>query len=747
MYKDPICGMNVDSNSEYKYENNGEIIYFCSSSCMATYKKNLNKESTKEEKQSNSNTYHCHTCGGVEQDNKKKDKQSGSGTYYCPMCEGVEQEGPGICPKCGMMLEPKGFSLKDFKSDGSSIETKKMKKNLIGTLIFSIIILIAIIAHHINMINIVQSSYISLACATIIFFYTANYILIRGIQSIVRLSLNMFTLIFLGVATSYFYSLYNIFINSLGNIYFDSVGIISLIVTIGQLIEARANRKSGASLRDLAELLQDRVSLISGSDEVEVDLKDIVAGDTVIVKAGEKISVDGKIIEGKSDVNESLLTGESIPVSKNINDTVYAGTMCLEGMIKIKVSKDGNSSYIYSLLEDINDVSKSRVEVSSLVDVVSSYFTIAVIAIAIITFIVWTFVLGDMPDAMEFAISVLLVACPCAIGIATPISIFVGIGSSAKRGVFFKNIKSLELLKKIDTFVFDKTGTLTTGRILVDDFKNYTTELTDSEVLSYAHSLESFSNHPYAKGISIYANEHDAIKMDVKDFKYDISVGVSGTIDGKSVKVTNHKYKSSLTKDRSKLYVIVDDRVIGDFSFTDTLKGTSYKMVDFLVNSGKKIFMLTGDSYENAKKFSDRLNVELAADKNSDEKNGFIKALQQNGKKVAMVGDGINDALVLNSADVSISMGDGVSLANSSSDIVLLKGDLQLVKTALDDSFRIFSNIKQNLFFAFIYNIIVITIATGIFYKVGLHFNPIFASIAMSLSSLTVISNALRLSK
>lgn len=697
--------------------------------------------------------------------------------YTCPMHPEIIRDHPGSCPICGMALEPKTISTENIPN----VELMNMSRRFWISVIFSIPILFLTMGMHIPGISSLAhsippkfSSWIQFFLATIVTLWCGWPLLKRGWESLVERHLNMFTLIALGTSIAYIYSVIALFFPNLFpsafrspngevNLYFEAASVITALVLMGQVLELRGRERTGSALRALLDLSPKTARRIHNNIEEEIALDQIQVDDQLRVRPGEKVPVDGVVIEGHSSLDESMITGESIPVEKEIGSKVIGGTVNRSGSFIMRAERIGKETMLAQIVQLVSEAQRSRAPIQRLADLVSSYFVPAVLVIAIITFLIWTF-LGPNP-AMTYglisAIAVLIIACPCALGLATPMSIMVGMGRGAQAGILIKNAASLERFEKVNALVIDKTGTLTVGKPSV---KNIIPApgFDKDQILLMGASLENLSEHPLAEAIVKAAKERNIILQNIKDFSAEIGKGVTGIFENKKIALGNMKLlellkisENSLEKKAEQLrqsgetvmYVVVENQLAGLISVSDEIKNSTFPALKALWNEGIYIVMVTGDNYTTANAVAKKLGINnVEAEVLPQQKSIIVKKLQEQGYIVAMAGDGINDAPALAEADIGIAMGTGTDVAIQSSDITLIKGDLMGIVRARMLSKKVMRNIRENLFLAFIYNILCIPIAAGVLYPwTGILLNPMIGALAMSLSSVSVIGNALRL--
>lgn len=751
---DPVCGMTVAAEtSAGKYDFEGETYYFCSTGCLNKFKQNPASflQEKKEEK------LHAESKG-VE--------------YTCPMHPEVVQIGPGSCPKCGMALEPKVMTLDDAPDPEYIDMNRRFWISAALTLPVFALAMAEMLPNFHEMISPNVSIWIQFVLATPVVLWGGFPFFQRGWASVKNVSPNMFTLIAIGTGAAYIFSLFalflpNVFPASMRNAhtgliaaYFEAAAVITTLVLLGQVLELRARSQTSSAIKALLGLAPETAIVVfDDGSEAEIALKDVQMGASLRVKANEKIPTDGAILEGDTSVDESMVTGESIPVEKTVGDKVIGGTINGRRGFVMKAEKVGSDTLLAQIVRMVGEAQRSRAPIQRLVDVVSAYFVPAVIVVAIIAFAVWL-IFGSFAYAMVAAVSVLIIACPCALGLATPMSIMVGTGHGARHGVLVKKAEALEILEKVNSIVVDKTGTLTEGKPRLQKVIALN-ESGEIEILRLAASLERSSEHPLAEAI-IKGAEEKAIELaKVEDFESITGKGLKGSIDGKQVLLGNAKLMSENNIDfpsdgkadelraegQTVMFVSIDGKPAGLVGVADTIKESAKGAIDELHRQNIEVVMMTGDNAITADAVAKRLGIDkVFADVLPEQKAEKIKELQAQGKVVAMAGDGVNDAPALAQAQVGIAMGTGTDVAMESADITLLKGDLRGILRAKKLSEATMKNIRQNLFFAFIYNLIGVPIAAGVLYPVfGVLLSPMIASAAMTFSSVSVIVNALRL--
>lgn len=753
---DPVCGMTVDpATSKHRFEHHGETFHFCSAGCRTKFAADPAKYLAKD---------------------KAPEPEMPEGTIYtCPMHPEIRQAGPGSCPICGMALEPEIASLET----GPNPELADMTRRFwIGGALALPAVVLEMGGHlagpH-NWIDPTLSNWIQLVFATPVVFWAGWPFLVRGWQSLLTRNLNMFTLIAMGTGVAYVYSLIGTVAPQVfpatfrGHegavaVYFEAAAVITVLVLLGQVLELRARDATSGAIKALLQLAPKtarRVDAAGGEHEVEIDA--LHAGDRLRVRPGEKAPVDGIILEGRSSLDESLVTGESMPVTKETGAKVIAGTLNQSGSFIMRADKVGRETLLSQIVQMVADAQRSRAPIQRLADQVAGWFVPTVIAVAIIAFAAWAW-FGPEPRlafGLVAAVSVLIIACPCALGLATPMSIMVGVGRGAHAGVLIKNAEALERMEKIDTLVVDKTGTLTEGKPKVVGIVP-AAGFAEDDILRLAASVERASEHPLADAIVRAAKEKQLALGQVEAFDSPTGRGATGKVDGKTVVLGNAKYLASIGIDTNALdaeaerlrgdgatviNMAIDGKLAGLFAIADPVKASTPEALKALAAEGIKVIMLTGDNRTTAEAVARRLGIaDVEAEVLPDQKSAVVTKLQRAGRSVAMAGDGVNDAPALAAAEVGIAMGTGTDVAMESAGITLLKGDLTGIVRARKLSQATMSNIRQNLFFAFIYNAAGIPIAAGILYPAfGLLLSPIIAAAAMALSSVSVVGNALRL--
>ena len=696
--------------------------------------------------------------------------------WVCPMHPQIVRDAPGNCPICGMALEPRAGSLEEEKNPELINMTRRFRVSAVLTIPL-LLIAMSVYVPAISISNLISfriSEWIELILATPVVLWGGWPFFVRGVKSIINRSPNMFTLISLGVGVAYIYSLAaaltpRIFPASFrgrgGQVdtYFEAAAFIVTLVLLGQMLELKARSKTGAAIKALLGLAPKTARLIKGDKEEDVPLNDVKSGDLLRVRPGEKIPVDGTVTEGTSSVDESMVTGESIPVEKHKGDKVIGATLNGTGSLIMTAEKVGADTLLSRIVQMVSEAQRSRAPIQKLADIVAAYFVQIVVAVAVLTFIIWALV-GPEPRmalALVNAVAVLIIACPCALGLATPMSIMVATGKGATGGVLFKNAEAIEIMRKVDTLVVDKTGTLTVGKPkLAEVFA--ANGFDEKEILYFASSIEKGSEHPLAAAIVAGAVEREVNPGKMESFESFTGKGVTGRIEGQNIALGNRLLLDDLKIDHENLdlkaeemrrdgktamFAVIDGKAAGLIGVADPIKDTTFEAVKRLHEEGIRIVMLTGDNRTTAEAVAGKLGIdEVVSEVLPDQKAGAVKRFQSQGRIVAMAGDGVNDAPALAQAQVGIAMGTGTDVAMESAGVTLVKGDLMGIVRARRLSRATMRNIKQNLFFAFIYNTAGIPIAAGVLYPFfGILLSPAIAAAAMSFSSVSVVSNALRL--
>ncbi len=760
---DPVCGMTVAEDSNHRHTHEGTEYLFCSDGCAQKFAADPQQ--------------YLHPAES-EADAFCEDGSCAIDTalYTCPMHPEIEKAGPGSCPKCGMALEPVTVQAEEDTSELDDM-TRRFRVSTALALPVFLLAMVADLAPGLlpEGLSMQTVQWIEFVLATPVVLWGGWPFYVRGVQSVITWNLNMFTLIALGVSVSWVYSIVALIFPGIFpaamqqqggtvHVYFEAAAVITALVLLGQVLELRARSSTNAAIKLLLGLAPNTARIVNddGSEE-DVPLQQVQPGDTLRVRPGEKIPVDGVVTEGSSAVDESMVTGEPIPVEKHPGEKLIGATVNGTGSLLMHAERVGADTLLSQIVRMVAEAQRSRAPIQKLADVVAAYFVPAVVGIAIIAFVVWG-LWGPEPRlafAIVNAVAVLIIACPCALGLATPMSIMVGTGKGASMGVLIKNAEALEILEKVDTLVVDKTGTLTEGKPILVAVQTIN-DFSEQQVLQLGASLERASEHPLAEAIVRGAGDRDIGLLTTSDFASVTGKGVSGVVDGKRVVLGNIKMLEDLSINTGTLpqlaevgraagqtvmFVAVDGKAAGLIGVADPIKETTPGAIADLHREGLAVVMLTGDSLTTAQAVASKLNIDrVEAEVLPDQKAMIVKKLQQEGHVVAMAGDGINDAPALAQAQVGIAMGTGTDVAMESAGVTLVKGDLTGIVRARRLSRATMKNIRQNLFFAFIYNSLGVPVAAGVLYPVfGLLLSPMIAAVAMSFSSVSVISNALRL--
>ena len=762
MPTDPICGMTVEESTTFKLEHDDTVYYFCSQHCLDNFRVSRLSSPVRP----------------AFEDVHHPSSPDVGGRYTCPMHPEILQDHPGDCPKCGMALASVMTSAVDKIDEDHRIHNLSIRFRL--GIILTVPVLLLAMGDMIPGFEISRfipsrlSGWIQLALSTPVIFWTGNIFFMKAWKSIINRKLNMFTLIATGVGAAYSYSvtalLFPVFIPESFHyqggpgLYFESAAVITVLVLLGQLLEAKAHQRTGDAIRGLMKLAAKTAYRIEGGTETEIPVDSIRVGDLLRVRPGEKIPVDGVIVEGSSIIDESMITGEPTPIQKEKTDNIIGATLNQTGAFVMRAEHVGTTTLLSQIIGMVADAQRSRAPIQRLADSVAGYFVPAVLFIGVITFIAWA-IWGPEPAlayAVVNAISVLIIACPCALGLATPISVMVGVGRAARSGILVRNAAAIEKAEKITHLVTDKTGTLTIGKpqltvcIAAEGWEK-------ENLLQMAASLEQNSEHPLAQAVLAGAAAEKLQLLPVADFTSITGGGVSGTIQKKQVVLGKEKFildkgvkiSESMQdaafelqkKAQTVVWIVIDQQPAGILGISDTIKESTPAAINRLYGLGLNTIMLTGDNRATAEVVADELGIDkVIAEVDPKEKHEFIKKLKSGNRVIAMTGDGINDAPALAEADVGIAMGTGTDVAIESAAITLVKGNLDGVAKVIALSRAVMKNIRQNLFFAFAYNALGLPIAAGILYPfTGTLLSPMIAGAAMSFSSVSVIVNALRL--
>ncbi len=800
---DPVCGMTVQSDTKHTWAYKRQQYFFCSARCLKRFhadperflKRAVARSEAKKESEAQGGNGAAYTCP---MDPEVKQQDPGScpkcgmalkpmepvapvhkTEWVCPMHPEIVRDAPGTCPICGMALEPRTVSLEEPENP----ELVDMSRRFWYGVAFTVPLLIIVMSGLIpgqpleKLITPNLMAWLELLLATPVVLWGGWPFFVRGWQSMVNRSPNMFTLIALGVSVAYLFSVLAVFVpdifpttfrDSHGRVgtYFEAAAVIVTLVLLGQVLELRARSRTSSAIRSLLGLAPKTARRIDQSGlEEDVSLDQVKVGDRLRVRPGEKIPVDGKVVEGQSAVDESMVTGEPIPSEKHVDGRVIGGTINGTASLVMQAEKVGTDTLLARIVQMVAQAQRSRAPIQKLADRVSRYFVPTVVVIAFASFIVWAIVGPEprMAYGIINAVAVLIIACPCALGLATPMSIMVAAGKGATIGVLFKDAEAIEVLRTVNTLVVDKTGTLTEGKPKLVSVVAVA-EIKENNVLKLAASLERGSEHPLAAAIVAGALQRKIQLSPASNFSSKTGKGVTGTVDGVSVALGNASLLSDLklgthtsasqadplrAKGQTVMFVVANGRIVALLGVMDPIKKTTPEAVQQLHREGIKIVMLTGDNKTTAEAVAKELGIdEVRAEVLPDQKANIIKGLQTQGRIVVMAGDGINDAPALAQAQVGIAMGTGTDIAMESAGVTLVKGDLRGIVRAIKLSRATMRNIRQNLFFAFIYNTIGVPIAAGVLYPAfGLLLSPMIAAAAMSFSSVSVIGNALRLRK
>jgi P-type Cu2+ transporter len=762
---DPVCGMNVKANPEKSVMQDGVSYYFCSQKCVEKFRANP--------------AHYLSSQGASPTITKTVSSPPRTTTentlFTCPMHPEIQQQGPGNCPICGMALEPM-----DATAQADDSELRDMTRRFWISLALSAPLLFITMSEFIPGLNLHHRiglntfNWLQAVLATPVVLWGGWPFFVRGWASFKTWNLNMFSLIALGTGAAFIFSVFAMLfpamlpdafkMNGMVPLYFEAAAVIVTLVLMGQVLELRARSRTNDAIKSLLELAPNTALRVKpdGSEE-EVHLDQVQVDDVLRVKPGGKIPVDGELTDGRSNIDESMITGEPLPVEKKPGDKVTAGTVNQTGTFLLRANKVGADTLLSRIVQMVNDAGRSRAPIQKLADQVSGWFVPAVMVIAAIAFAAWA-LFGPSPalaNGLVAAVSVLIIACPCALGLATPISIMVGVGRGAMEGVLIKDAEALELMEKVDTLVVDKTGTLTEGKPKVQSIVAVT-GTDEKDVLKFAASLDALSEHPLAVAIVNHAKEQNVSLDSIEQFESVTGKGVRGLLNGRKISLGNLRMMedekvdvTALTAEVEKLrglaqtvmFLSIENKLSGIVSVADPIKSTSREAIEKLHAAGLKIIVLTGDNATTAAAVAKQLGLDdFKADVLPEDKLNFLKELQAKGRIVAMAGDGVNDAPALAQANVGIAMGTGTDVAMNSARVVLVKGDLRGIAKARVLSQHTMKNIRQNLFFAFIYNFMGVPIAAGILYPwFGILLSPMIASAAMALSSVSVIGNALRL--
>ncbi|WP_339421289.1 MULTISPECIES: heavy metal translocating P-type ATPase [unclassified Pseudomonas] len=754
--KDPVCGMTVSDQSPHKSEHDGKGFYFCSAHCLARFKAEPGKY------------IRLPTQAKV---SSKEPPSQAAKVYTCPMHPQIHEDHPGDCPICGMALEPVVPDLDDEENPELASFTRRFWWTLPLTVIVATL---SMSGHQLGWFDMTTQSWVELVLSLPVVIWAGWPFFARGVQSVVQRSPNMWTLISLGTGAAFVYSVVatlapGVFppsFISMGRVavYFEAAVVIISLTLFGQLLELKARSKTSAAIKSLLGLAPKTARRVNadGSEE-DIPLTEVNEGDRLRVRPGEKVPVDGEVLEGSSSLDESMLTGEPLPVSKRSGDKLIGATLNTSGALLMRAEHVGSTTVLSQIVQMVAQAQRSKAPMQRMADTVSAYFVYGVVAVALLTFLAWG-IFGPQPSwvyGLINAVTVLIIACPCALGLATPMSIMVATGRGASQGVLFRDAAAIENLCKIDTLIVDKTGTLTEGK---PAFKRAlgANGFEDDEVLSLAASLDQGSEHPLAAAIVKAARDRKLELKKAEQFDSASGIGVKGVVDGKSLAIGNQTLMEQLGVDVSAvasqaqelradgdsvMHLAVDGKLAGLLAVSDPVKATTADALDSLRKSGLRIIMATGDGLTTAQAVGKGLGIEeVHGEVKPADKLQLVERLQQEGRIVAMAGDGINDAPALAKANVGIAMGTGTDVAMNSAQLTLVKGDLLGIATARALSVSTVANMKQNLTFALLYNLLGIPLAAGVLYPfTGWLLSPMIGALAMSLSSVSVMGNALRL--
>lgn len=779
--KDIVCGMDISTDSEYRVTYAAKTYYFCSEECQHKFSDDPQKYIYSH----NDISADCSTCVPLFEtqqhvhthEESKKESTDTETLYTCPMHPEIQQKGPGNCPICGMALEPMVAQAGNDDTEELDDMTRRFKVSTLLALPVFILAMVADLSPEWlpSWLSMRAVQWIEFVLATPVVLWGGWPFFVRGINSIRTWNLNMFTLISLGVGAAWLYSMVALLFphifppkmqldGGLVHVYFEAAAVIVALVLLGQVLELRARSQTNTAIQTLLGLAPNTARIVrEDGREEDIPLEHVQVGDVLRIRPGDKIPVDGIVTEGESNIDESMVTGESIAVPKKRGDKVIGATVNTTGSLLIKAEKVGADTLLSQIVEMVAHAQRSRAPIQKLADVVSGYFVPAVVLVSVLAFTGW-YVWGPEPRlayAVVSAVAVLIIACPCALGLATPVSIMVGTGKGASAGVLIKNAEALEILEKVDTLVVDKTGTLTEGspKLVMVEVE----EGVDANVLlSVVATLEQSSEHPLAEAIVEGAKERGLKLSRTEEFHSVTGQGVTGSVDGVKVAIGNIKLLENLgikadhlaalseqyrKEGQTVMLIALDGKAAGVVGVMDPIKETTPKAIEQLHAQGIKVVMLTGDNKTTAEAVARKLNIDrIEAEVSPEEKSKIVTALQEEGKTVAMAGDGVNDAPALAKAHVGIAMGTGTDVAMESAGVTLVKGDLTGIVRAIKLSKSTMSNIRQNLFFAFIYNSIGVPVAAGVLYPFfGILLSPVIAAAAMSFSSVSVIANSLRL--
>jgi P-type Cu+ transporter len=748
--KDPVCGMDVTAKSPYVLQHAGLPVYFCSAGCKARFAANPSQ-------------YLATNCD--------ISAEMAGTVYTCPMHPEVRQTMPGACPKCGMALEPELPTL----DEGENPELVNFKRRFIWTLPLTVIVtVLAMLGHRLQWFEMATQSWIELVLSIPIVLWAGMPFFQRGVQSIINRSPNMWTLIGLGTSAAFIYSvvatvvpsMFPASFMSMGRVavYFEAAAVIISLTLLGQILELKARSQTSAAIKSLLGLAPKTARRINADGlEEDIPLTHVHVGDMLRVRPGEKVPVDGKVAEGVSAVDESMLTGEPTPITKRVGDQLIGASINTSGALVMRADKIGSQTVLASIVQMVMQAQRSRAPMQRMADQVAGYFVVTVVGLALLTFFTWG-MFGPQPSwvyGLINAVAVLIIACPCALGLATPMSIMVATGKAATQGVLFRDAAAIENFRKVDTLIVDKTGTLTEGKPRFERVLA-ASGFSEDEVLRLAASLDQGSEHPLAAAIVKAAHERGLVLSKADEFESSSGIGVRGQVDGKALALGNTALMTQLNisfealtaqaetlrvEGASVMLLAVDGQLAGLLAVSDPIKASTAEALAKIKSFGIRVIMATGDGLTTAKAVATKLGIdEVYGEVKPADKLALVDKLQRAGRVVAMAGDGINDAPALAKANVGIAMGTGTDVAMNSAQVTLVKGDLRGIAQARAISEQTVANMKQNLGFAFVYNSLGVPLAAGVLYPfTGWLLSPMFAALAMSLSSVSVITNALRL--
>ncbi len=755
--KDPVCGMSVTDASPHVLQHAGKPVYFCSAGCKSRFVGNPERYPLIGPRPAEAAPAPAPTMAGE--------------MYTCPMHPEVRQDHPGTCPKCGMALEPEMPALDEQENP----ELRDFRRRFLWTLPLTLAVtVLAMAGHRLQWFEMATQSWIELALSLPVVLWAGWPFFERGVQSVIHRSPNMWTLISLGTSAAFIYSVvatvapgvFPLSFVSMGRVavYFEAAAVIISLTLLGQVLELKARSQTSAAIKSLLGLAPKTARRINADgSEGDVPLTDVHVGDRLRVRPGEKVPVDGIVLEGGSSVDESMLTGEPMPVTKRVGDKLIGATMNTNGALVMRSERVGSQTVLASIVQMVVQAQRSKAPMQRMADHVAGYFVVSVVSIALLTFLVWG-LFGPEPAwvyGLINAVAVLIIACPCALGLATPMSIMVATGKAATQGVLFRDAAAIENFRKVDTLIVDKTGTLTEGRPRFDR-AIAASGFAEDEVLRLAASLDQGSEHPLAAAIVSAARERKLAIDHVDGFESSTGIGVRGRVAGKSLALGNTALMDQLkvpvgalhaqaevlrAEGASVMFLASDGQIAGLLAVSDPVKASTAEAVNALKASGLRVIMATGDGLTTAKSVAARLGIdEVHGEIKPADKLALVAKLQSEGRIVAMAGDGINDAPALAKADVGVAMGTGTDVAMSSAQVTLVKGDLRGIAQARVISQQTVANMKQNLAFAFLYNSLGVPLAAGVLFPfTGWLLSPMIAALAMSLSSVSVIGNALRL--